>query len=60
VAVGAALLATEQTWHVVTDYHWPTWLLWPLIVVMLGAAVLNTALRMIRDDRADRRGADAG
>jgi hypothetical protein len=53
VAVGAFLLAVEQTWQVVERYRWPVWLFWLLIVVMLGASVLNTALRMIHDERAE-------
>jgi hypothetical protein len=52
VALGAALLATEQTWGVINRQHWPAWLFWLLIVVMLGASVLNTALRMNREPRA--------
>lgn len=51
VAVGAFLLAVEQTWQVIDRYRWPVWLFWLLIVVMLGASVLNTALRMIHDER---------
>jgi len=51
VALGAALLAADQTWQVVERYHWDTWLFWLLLVVMLGAAVLNTAVRMIPDER---------
>jgi hypothetical protein len=46
VALGAALLAAEQTWQVVDRQHWPAWLFWVLIIVMLGVSVLNTALRM--------------
>jgi hypothetical protein len=52
VAVGAALLAADQTWQVVERQHWPAWLFWVLAVVMLGASVLNTAIRMARDQRA--------
>jgi len=55
VATGAALLAVEQTWEVIGRQHWPTWLLWPLIIVMLIASVLNTALRMARDGRGGER-----
>ena len=51
MAVGAFLLAVEQTWQVIERYRWPVWLFWLLIVVMLGASVLNTALRMIHDER---------
>jgi len=51
VAIGAALLAAEQTWQVVDRYRWPVWLCWFLIIVMLGASVLNTALRMIHYGR---------
>jgi hypothetical protein len=50
-AIGAALLAAEQTWQVIDRHRWPVWLFWFLIIVMLGASVLNTALRMIHDDR---------
>jgi hypothetical protein len=46
VALGAALLAAEQTWQVIERQHWPAWLFWILIIVMLGVSVLNTALRM--------------
>jgi hypothetical protein len=52
VAAGAALLAAEQTWQVIERHHWQGWLFWPLVAVLLGGCVLNTALRMIRDDRA--------
>jgi hypothetical protein len=51
VAIGATLLAAEQTWEVVERYHWPVWLFWLLVVVALGLSVLNTSLRMIRDER---------
>jgi hypothetical protein len=51
VALGAALLAAEQTWQVINRQHWPAWLFWLLIIIMLGASVLNTALRMIGDAR---------
>jgi hypothetical protein len=47
VALGAALLAAEQSWQVVDRQHWPGWLFWILIIVMLGVSVLNTAFRMI-------------
>jgi hypothetical protein len=47
VALGAALLATEQTWQVIDRQHWPAWLFWILIIVMLSVSVLNTALRMM-------------
>jgi cation transport ATPase len=52
VAAGAALLAAGQTWQLTRRYHWPVWLFWLfwlLIIVMPGAAVLNTAVRMIGD-----------
>jgi hypothetical protein len=48
VALGAALLAAEQTWKVITRQHWPAWLFWILIIVMLAVSMLNTALRMSR------------
>jgi hypothetical protein len=49
VAVGAGLLATEQTWQITEHHHWPGWSFWLLLVAMLAVSVLNTALRMIRD-----------
>ena len=51
VAVGATLLAAEQTWEIVERYHWPAWLFWLVVIVTLGVSVLNTSLRMIRDQR---------
>jgi hypothetical protein len=47
VALGAGLLAAEQTWRVVERYGWPAWLFWLLLVVMLISSLLNTALRMV-------------
>jgi len=61
VAIGATLLAAEQTWQLIRHYQWPTWLFWLLLVVALGASVLNTALRMRQDERtaaADARAPD--
>jgi hypothetical protein len=46
---GATLLAAGETWQIVQHYRWPVWLFWLLIVVMLTAAVLNTAVLMISD-----------
>jgi len=57
VALGAALLAADQTWQVTERYHWDTWVFWLLLVVMLGVAVLNTAARMIPDERRAGSGA---
>jgi hypothetical protein len=54
VALGAALLAAEQTWRVTERYDWPLWLFWLLLVVMMGLSVLNTALRMSRDITSPR------
>ncbi len=51
VAVGATLLAAEQTWQVIDRHRWPVWLFWLLVIVMLGASVLNTAVRMIRGEQ---------
>jgi hypothetical protein len=49
VAAGATLLATGETWRIVQRYDWPVWAFWLLVVVMLTAAILNTAVQMIRD-----------
>jgi hypothetical protein len=57
VALGAALLAAEQTWQLIGRYHWPAWLFWLLITVILGTSVLNTALRMSHDGRTAGPGA---
>ena len=51
VAVGATLLAAEQTWQVIDRHRWPVWLFWLLIIVMLGVSILNTAVRMIRSEQ---------
>ena len=51
VALGASLLAAEQTWLITERYEWPLWLFWLLLVVMGGLSVLNTAWRMINDER---------
>ncbi len=53
VAIGGTLLAAGN----LADnraHHWPVWLFWLLIVVMLIAAVLNTAIRMSGGQRARR------
>jgi hypothetical protein len=59
VAAGAALLAAGQTWRIVQLYGWPIWLFWLLVVVMLAAAVLNTAVLMISDSRTRHAGVAA-
>jgi hypothetical protein len=53
VAGGATLLAADQTWRVSQHYGWPTWLFWLFAAAMLGASVLNTAVRMIREEHAN-------
>ena len=51
VAAGVTLLAAGETWQIVEHHGWPVWLFWLLIAVMLTLAVLNTAIRMISDER---------
>jgi hypothetical protein len=51
VAIGATLLAVGETWQVIKHYGWPMWLFWLLVVVMLAVSILNTAVRMISDQR---------
>jgi hypothetical protein len=51
VAVGATLLAVEETWQLVRHYDWPVWLFWLLLAVMLAGSVLITAAQMIGDQR---------
>jgi len=57
VAAGATLLATGETWRIVRHYDWPVWAFWLLLMVMLGAAVLNTAFQMISDMHTRQAGA---
>jgi hypothetical protein len=59
VALGGTLLAAGETWEIVEHYEWPTWMFWLIIVVMVGASVLNTAIQMISHDRMLRRNATA-
>jgi len=47
VAGGATLLAVGETWQLVEHFDWHVWVFWLLIVVMLTAAVLTTAVLMI-------------
>jgi hypothetical protein len=56
VAIGAALLAAEQTWQLIERARWPAWLFWPLVVVMLGVSVLYTAVRMSQGEQTARPG----
>ena len=57
VAAGATLLAAGETWQIVRHYGWPAWVFWLLVVVMLAAAVLTTAVLMISDARMRHAGA---
>ena len=56
VAAGATLLAAGETWQIVLHYRWPVWAFWLLLVVMIAAAVLNTAVLMLGDARMRRAG----
>jgi hypothetical protein len=56
VAIGATLLAIDQTWSAVERQHWPVWVFGVLIVVPLGLSVSNTAYQM---SQAEQR-AEAG
>jgi hypothetical protein len=42
-------VAAGQTWQIIQHYGWPVWLFWLLVVGMLAAAVLDTAVQMISD-----------
>jgi hypothetical protein len=57
VAGGALLLAAGETWQLTENRAWPVWVFWLLMVVMLSAAILNTAVRMISDQRDRERDA---
>jgi hypothetical protein len=54
VAAGGTLLAAGETWQLIELHDWPVWLFWVLVVVMLAAAMLNTAARMSGDQRTRR------
>jgi hypothetical protein len=56
VASGATLLAAGETWQIVQHHGWPVWVFWLLVMVMLTAAVLNTAVLMIGDARMRQAG----
>jgi hypothetical protein len=56
VALGGFLLAAGESWEVTEHYDWPVWVFWVLLVVMLVACLLNTAVRMIRDHHARQTG----
>jgi hypothetical protein len=59
VAVGGTLLAAGETWQITGDHHWPVWLFWLLIAVMLAVALVNTAVQRLSDERT-RHAAGAG
>lgn len=48
VAGGAALIAVKETWELAEGSEWPTWAFWGLVVLMVGVAAGNTAVRMRR------------
>jgi 4-hydroxybenzoate polyprenyltransferase len=52
VAFGASLLAAGETWQIIEYHGWPVWLFWLLVVVMLAAVVLYTAVRRVSDEHA--------
>jgi hypothetical protein len=54
VAAGGTLLAAGETWQLIEHHDWPVWLFWVLVVVMLAAAMLNTAARMSGGQRTRR------
>jgi hypothetical protein len=51
VALGGYLLAVSETWALVADLHWPTWVFWVLIVVIPLVAIGNAVWRTIRTRR---------
>jgi hypothetical protein len=50
VAAGGTLLAVGETWAITEYQRWPVWVCWLLTAVMLGAALLNTAVRRSSDE----------
>ncbi len=53
-ALALTLLAAGETWQIIEHHRWPVWLFCLLIVVMLGVAALNTAVRLISGDHTRR------
>lgn len=52
VAVGGSLIAAKETWNLVGDFHWPTWVFWILVVVMPLIAVASTLRKMSNTQKA--------
>jgi hypothetical protein len=57
VAAGGTLLACKETWQLGERYALPAWLFWVGAAVMLMLCTLNTAVRMVRAERAIHRNA---
>ena len=49
VAVGGALIATQETWELVRLLHGGTAVFWVVYLALLVASTLNTSIRMIRE-----------
>lgn len=51
VAGGALLLATKETWELVEQFEWPTWLFWVFVFVVFALCVANAVVRMNKSNR---------
>jgi hypothetical protein len=58
VGLGGFLLATKETWELVADFHWPTWLFWVLLVVMPIIAVASAVRKTINTFKVLNPGAE--
>jgi hypothetical protein len=47
VGIGGFLLATKETWELVRDFHWPTWVFWVLLVLAPIIAILSAVRKTI-------------
>lgn len=54
VAGGALLIATKETWGLVSEYEGPVWVFWVVAIVMATLAASFTAARMSRSHRMAR------
>jgi hypothetical protein len=58
VGLGGFLLATKETWELVADFRWPTWLFWVLLVIMPIIAVASAVRKTINTFKVLNPGAE--
>ena len=57
VAMGAALIAAKETYELVENYEWPSWVFWPMAILMAALSAAHTVVRL-RKTRMILQGAD--